>query len=221
MKKEEIIKKLNSYNLQFEERLLVVENNSIIYHGSLDWSNKSLCEIPVEFDLITGNFNLSSNKISSIKNFPKRVNHTFDISQNLLKTVKLKNLECDTLFLENNEIEIFEILEDVKIQSLLNLCCNYLLYFDSEKTGNIRYNLSSNFLYWTNLKESEKVIGSNRNLKYLKLSRESYDNFISKTTDLKLIKKFKEDCFEFNLIEISELEESLFTMKRDSGIDLI
>jgi hypothetical protein len=57
-------------------------DGSVHVKGDVNLSNKDLTELPIEFDVVDGNFNISGNKITSLDGCPKYVGGDFNCGDN-------------------------------------------------------------------------------------------------------------------------------------------
>ena len=72
--------------------------------GYVDISNENLTEIPVQFGKISGYFDCSHNKLTSLKNCPKEVNGSFYFYDNILEDIN----DLDSkIFIKNEGWKIF------------------------------------------------------------------------------------------------------------------
>ena len=70
--KAEIKKIIKKLKLHFN-KVTINKDNSIDYNGDVDISNKKLDIIPLQFNIVKGNFDCSDNKLTSLKGAPKNV----------------------------------------------------------------------------------------------------------------------------------------------------
>jgi hypothetical protein len=81
----EIITKLNRYK---KVKYTLNKDNSIDVEGDVDLLHRNLTEMPVKFGKVTGNFNCSSNELTSLKGCPITVTGDFYCSFNKLTSLK-------------------------------------------------------------------------------------------------------------------------------------
>lgn len=74
------------------ENYTINEDLTVDVNGDVDLSNRYLAggnrtHLPFKFGKVTGNFNISNNSISSLKNCPDEIGGDFDASENNLKSL--------------------------------------------------------------------------------------------------------------------------------------
>lgn len=83
--------KIQKYTINAD--LSVDVNDDVYLYG------KNLTEIPVKFNIISGNFNCGHNRLTSLINCPKIINRNFNCSNNFLKSLKgfptIVNRDCN------------------------------------------------------------------------------------------------------------------------------
>ena len=63
------------------------DDGSINVHADVNLMNKGLDRIPIKFNIVYGEFNISGNNLTSLENAPNKISGNFYASNN-----KLKNL---------------------------------------------------------------------------------------------------------------------------------
>lgn len=93
--------KIDKYKLYKIDKSKITENEdgSIDYDGDIDMNNKDLKEIPFNFNRVNGHFNVSSNKLTSLKGSPKYIKTSFFCHKNNLTSLegcpdKVKSFLC-------------------------------------------------------------------------------------------------------------------------------
>jgi hypothetical protein len=90
------------------ENYTINSDGSIDVNGNVSLSWLSITELPLRFNKITGYFDCSNNKLTSLKGSPKRVDRYFDCSYNRLSSLEFspdyvgKYFNCDDNKLTNN-----------------------------------------------------------------------------------------------------------------------
>jgi len=85
MDAEKLSSILKSYGIT---KYSVVEGGSINVYENVDISNKMLSSLEVEFNVVEGNFEFSSNEFEDFKNFPTYVTGNFVGGFNPLKSLE-------------------------------------------------------------------------------------------------------------------------------------
>jgi len=100
---EDIKKILKGLNI---ENYKINDDNSINVDGNVSISNLGLKKIPVQFNVVTGTFDCSNNKLESLEGAPKEVGLDFNCSYNDLKFLKEGPTKVGRIFLcSNNKLE--------------------------------------------------------------------------------------------------------------------
>jgi hypothetical protein len=60
------------------------KDGSVDVNGDVDISHRNLIQIPIEFNVVHGNFNCSRNNLNTLKGCPKYIHGGFNCSNNLL-----------------------------------------------------------------------------------------------------------------------------------------
>ena len=103
MKSKDEIKKLG---LDFN-KVTINNDNSIDYNGDVDISDKNLDKIPLQFNIVNGNFNCSNNKLTSLEGAPKQCND-FNCFNNDLTNLKGAPQECNNFDCSTNNLKSLE-----------------------------------------------------------------------------------------------------------------
>lgn len=86
------------------EGYTINEDLTVDVNRDVNISNKNLTEIPIKFNVINGNFDCSKNMLSTMKNFPCKINGSLYANQNLLENCKGCPLVSEDLFIYDNKI---------------------------------------------------------------------------------------------------------------------
>ena len=89
------------------------KNPTVSIYGDVNLSKKNLTNIPIEFDLVIGDFNVSNNELVDSFNLPKNVRGTLDCSNNKIDSFDFWG-SAEYLILSGNTIEYWP-LEELEI----------------------------------------------------------------------------------------------------------
>lgn len=104
MTHEEIHKVCEKYNI---ENYTINNDCSIDVDGDVNLKLKGLTKLPLNFNIVYGNFFCSLNKLTSLEGSPKKVGGVFDCVRNKLTTLKYAPLEVgDGFFCYANPIRL-------------------------------------------------------------------------------------------------------------------
>ena len=91
-------------DLELDFNLVTINNDgSIDYDGDVYIANLSLEKIPLQFNIVNGNFNCSLNELTSLKYVPKQVKG-FNCSDNKLTSLKYAPKECEYFYCWDNKL---------------------------------------------------------------------------------------------------------------------
>src|SRR5690348_7752464 len=62
-------------------------DGTVDVHGDVDLSNKNLEWLPINFNIVVGNFNVSYNKLYDFHNFPKEVKGDLSVFENNFRSL--------------------------------------------------------------------------------------------------------------------------------------
>ena len=139
------IKLLESNKLKLEdciEGTYIINKDGINVNGSVNLSKKNLVKIPWKFNIVTGVFDCSYNKIDSLENSPKKCN-SFICSYNKLKSLKGSPKICNNFDCSSNKLKSLE--GSPKKVKVLNCSYNELELLNNIEFKSI-YLYSNNFL---------------------------------------------------------------------------
>ena len=84
------IEKIEIWLKEMNIKDYIIDDNNLTVDvfGHVDISHKKLKKIPVQFNVIDGNFYCNNNELKTLSGSPKIVNYNFDCSSNQLKSLK-------------------------------------------------------------------------------------------------------------------------------------
>lgn len=87
--KQEIYLWLNKMDI---ENYTINQDLSVNVDGHVNLANKNLNELPVQFNKVIGNFNISHNHLTNLKGCPKEIEGSIYISNNNINKLDLEEL---------------------------------------------------------------------------------------------------------------------------------
>ncbi len=106
MNKQEIIDICRKYNI---EDYSINPDGSIDVEGDVYLYNMGLTKLPLKFNKVSGCFDCSSNKLTSLEGSPNDMGGDFDCYMNELKNlIGIGIVNGENIFCEDNPLETFE-----------------------------------------------------------------------------------------------------------------
>ena len=122
---------------------IIIEDLSVDVNGGVDLSFKGLVEIPVRFGVVSGNFDCSANKLTSLVGCPTSVGGSFSCFWNRLVSlegcpVKIGgSFDCNSNKLIDSEVFLYEYDSEQICQYYKNKKLNKDLKKNSSKDINV------------------------------------------------------------------------------------
>lgn len=166
--KEDIISWLDSMKIK-KGAYVIFDDLSVSVNANVILENKKLKYLPIQFNDVLGNFDISHNQLTSLKGCPQNISGNFYANNNLLTTLEYAPKEIGELYnVSENQIkklgkldiscEIFQIndnpLTQIKFDEIKHLQTQYLyisshLYrtFDYKtEDGRINFNIDPDYI---------------------------------------------------------------------------
>lgn len=185
---EDVSSELKSICLNYGIKDFHIQDDFINVDGDVDLRYKNLTKLPLNFGIVYGNFDCSSNRLETLEGSPRRVDGNFDCQYNRLESLKgipdfiggylrcshnnLESLEflpksVEHCVISGNNIKVIEFDQIINLKSLKyseNPIYNIIELFRYPDDG---YNSNDPFyrfrasLEWNYLRHPNKIIFNN------------------------------------------------------------
>ena len=146
MKTDEIKKIIKDLWLDFD-KVTINKDNSIDYDGNVNIRGRGLDKIPLQFNIVNGDFDCSFNNLTSLKGVPRKCND-FDCHVNQLTSLEYAPIECEYF---NCRINRLTSLEYAPIECEIFNC-------ESNKLTSLEYAPEKcEYFYYDNWDSIEKI----------------------------------------------------------------